>query len=129
MSDGDDVRYFDWVEYPHARVRVEMDKERGVPTRFVVQLERRVNGDWAEVVRFDHDPENPMGHDVVEDGLHMDVYRDGEKVRVKDDFPPVNLTQAPRYCIAYIEEHADVLLRRFEQWHNLTPGENGGKNP
>lgn len=60
-----------------------------------------------------------MGHDVVEEGLHMDVYRDEEKARVKDDFPTVPLTEAPRYCIAYIRENADALLRRFDQWHDL----------
>jgi hypothetical protein len=119
MADGDDVQYFDWLEYPHTRLRVEIDKEQGVPTRFVVQLERRVGDEWRQVVRFDHDPENPMGHDVVEEGLHMDIYRDGEKARVKDDFPPVPLTDAPRYCITYIRQNADQLLRRFDQWHDL----------
>jgi hypothetical protein len=114
------------VEYPHVRLCVDIDKRRSISTRFVVQLERRVNGDWFEVVRFD---ENPIGHDTIEEGFDRAVYRDGEKARVKDDFPPVNLTQAPRYCVAYIEEHGGVLLRRFEQWHNLTPGESGRKNP
>ncbi|WP_123622796.1 hypothetical protein [Halorubrum sp. CSM-61] len=123
------VEYRDWVEYPHARLRVEIVKESGVPTRFVVQLERRVDDDWRQVVRFDHDPENPMGHDITEEGLHMDVYRNGEKSRVKDDFPPVSLTRAPRYCIAYIEQHADPLLRRFETWHDLNQDPTGGTSP
>jgi len=125
MGDGD-VQYLDWVEYPHARLRVEIDKTAGVPTRFVVQLERRVDESWQQVVRFDHDPENPMGHDVTEEGLHMDVYRDGEKVRVKDDFPPVGLTRAPRYCIVYIGQYAETLLRRFEEWHDLNQGPTRG---
>jgi hypothetical protein len=56
-------------------------------------LERRVDDGWHEVVRFDHNPENLMGHDITEEGLHMDVYKFGEKARVKDDFPPVNLTE------------------------------------
>jgi hypothetical protein len=116
---GDDVQYFDWVEYPHARARVEIDKSEGRVTRFVVQLERLVNNEWSEVVRFDHEPENPNGHDITEEGLHMDVYRESEKARVKDDFPPVPLSDAPRYCITYIRKNADQLLRRFEQWHDL----------
>ena len=128
MSNGD-VQYFEWVEYPHARLRVEIDKTAGLPTRFVVQLERRADGSWWQVVRFDYEPENPMGHDITEEGLHMDVYRDGEKVRVKDDFPPVDLTHAPRYCIAYIEQYAGVLLRRFEKWHDLNQDPTGGRNP
>ncbi|GAA0716848.1 hypothetical protein J2744_000708 [Halorubrum trapanicum] len=128
MGNGD-VQYSEWVEYPHARLRVDIDKTAGVPTRFVVQLERRVDGSWRQVVRFDHESENPMGHDITDEGLHMDVYRDGEKVRVKDDFPPVDLTHAPRYCIAYIERHAGVLLRRFERWHDLSQEPSGGTSP
>jgi hypothetical protein len=116
---GDDVQYFDWGEDPHARVRVEIDKSEGHVTRFVVQLERSIGGEWSEVVRFDHEPENPMGHNITKEGLHMDVYRDGEKVRVKDDFPPVPLSDAPRYCIMYIRTNADQLLQRFDQWHDL----------
>ena len=123
------VEYRDWVEYPHARLRVEIVKEAGVPKRFVVQLERRVDDDWREVVRFDHDPENPMGHDITEEGLHMDVYKFGEKARVKDNFPPVSLTRAPRYCIAYIKQHADTLLGRFEKWHDLNQDPTGGRSP
>lgn len=115
-----DVHYFDWVEYPHARVRVEMDIKNGIPSQFVIQLERLVDGDWREVVRFDHEPDNPGGHDVTEEGIHMDVYRDGKKVGVKDDFPTVPLTDAPAYCIRYIETNAEALLRRFDTWHNLT---------
>jgi hypothetical protein len=51
----------------------------------------------------------------------MDVYRKGEKARAKDDFPTVPLTEAPRYCITYARRHADTLLQRFDQWHDLTP--------
>lgn len=54
------------------------------------------------MVRFDHEPENPMSHDTIEEGLHMDVDRDVKKVRVKDDFPPVALSDARQYCITYI---------------------------
>lgn len=124
-GDGGDVRYSDWVEYPHARLRVEIDKTRGDVTRFVVQLERRVGDEWRQVVRFDHDPDNPAAHNVDEEGLHMDVYRDGEKHHIEDNFPPVPLSYAPRYCIAYIEQHAGGLLRRFEQWHDLNQDPNG----
>ena len=63
------VEYRDWVKYPHARLRVEIMKEAGVPKQFVVQLERCVDDGWREVVWFDHDPENPMGHDITEEGL------------------------------------------------------------
>ena len=100
-----------------------------MPTRFVVQLERGIGDEWRQVIRFDHDPENPMGHDIAEDGVHMDVYRDGEKVRVKDDFPPVPLNHAPRYCITYTRENAARFLDRFEQWHDLNQDPAGERGP
>lgn len=58
-------------------------------TRFAGQLEYRLDEEWAEVVRFDYDPEGEQGHDVTTDGVHMDVYRDGEKVRSPEIFPPM----------------------------------------
>lgn len=59
------VEYRDWVGYSHARLCVEIAKEVGVPTRFVVQLECCVGDSWLEVVRFDHDPTNLMSHDIT----------------------------------------------------------------
>ncbi len=88
-------------------------------TRFLVQLEYWLDGEWLEDVRFDHNPNTGFGHDITEDGLHMDIYRDDQKYRMKDDFPPVELNRAPRYCTTYIREHADRLIRRFERWHNV----------
>ena len=31
------------------------------------------------MVRYDHDPASEFGHDATEEGLHIDVYRDGEQ--------------------------------------------------
>lgn len=116
MSNGD---HEEWIEYPYARIRFELDTDHGEPTRFVVQLEYEVAGDWRVVTRFDHDRHGEQAHDITEEGLHMDVYRDGEKHRVESGFPPVSLSHAPRYCKTYLETHADQFLRRFEQWHDL----------
>ena len=115
-----DVSYTDWIEYPNARLRVVIDIERGLPTLFVVQLEYQVDGEWEPVVRFDHNSANQFGHDITEEGLHMDIYRDGENRYVKTDFPTVPLSDAPKYAESYIRGQADQLLRRYEQWHNLT---------
>lgn len=132
-------RFTDWIEWPHSHLRVEIDKVRGTPVQFTVQLEYRlVNdnratiddlrddrdegrlGEWVPVVRFDHSSEGEMSHDIREEGLHMDIYRDGRKHLVKEDFPSVPLLHAVHYCETYIQDNADQLLRRFEQWHDLT---------
>lgn len=108
MSDPD-TAYTDWIEFPNAQIRFILDTN-GTPSQFLIQLEYRMERSWMTVVRFDHHPKSPNGHDITEEGLHMDVLRNGEKVRVKRDFPPVSLNRAPRYCVLYIKNNADQLL-------------------
>ena len=88
-------------------------------TRFAVQLEYRLDGDWAEIVRFDHDPEGKHGHDVTEEGVHMDVYRDGEKLRSEEIFPPMTANDALTFAEEHLNQHAERYIRRFEQWHGI----------
>lgn len=113
-----DKHYTIWIEWPDAQLRFILDTN-GIPSRFLIQLEYRVEDSWEPVVHFDHNPAAHDGHDIVEEGLHMDIYRDGEQYMTKTDFPPVQLSVAPRYCVSYIKNNADRLLRRYEQWHDL----------
>jgi hypothetical protein len=46
--------------------RIGYSHERGDVTRFVVQVEYRLDGDWHEVVRYDHGPASERGHDVTD---------------------------------------------------------------
>jgi len=121
-----DREYTAWVTYPYAQLRVELGVERGGVRWFVVQLEyNRRHGpcrddDWAQVARFDHHPEAGWGHDVVDEGLHLDLYRDGQKFDVERGFPPVPVNDAPAYCETFLYEHADHYLNQFERWHDLT---------
>lgn len=112
--------YFTWIEYPRLRIRTEFAKHRGDVTRFVVQLEYNARpdvleaDDWRQVARFDHDPAAPNGHDVTEEGLHMDVYSDGEKVAVARDFPEISPNGAIDFCEEFLYEQRDELLARFD---------------
>ena len=60
------------------QLRTAFSTERGTVTKFLMQLEYWLEGDWREVIRYDHDRDAPGGHDITEDGLHRDIYRDGE---------------------------------------------------
>lgn len=79
-----------WIRWPYARIRRELVTEQGEVRRFVAQLEYDVAAtptgqstpDWRTVARFDHDISGEQSHDVREEGLHMDIYRNGEKERV-----------------------------------------------
>jgi len=116
---------FAWVEWPYARIRRELDTEGGQIIRFVYQLEYNVDAtedglppnDWREVARFDHDIDGQ--HDVSEEGLHLDIYRDGKKYKTTRDFPNVPINQTPAFCMEYLQQNADYFIDRFERWHDV----------
>lgn len=116
-----------WIRWPYARIRRELDTERGEVRRFIAQLEYDIEAtptgenspEWRAVARFDHDSSGEQAHDIRDEGLHLDIYRNEEKYRVLTEFPPVPLDRAPRYCQEYLERYADRLLERFERWHDL----------
>jgi len=116
-----------WVRWPYARIRRELSVDEGMVTRFVFQLEYDIRAtptgentpEWRPVARFDHDVDGQQSHDVRDEGLHLDLYRDGEKYEVLTNFPPVSLPRTPRYAQEYLERHADRLLQQFEEWHDL----------
>lgn len=114
-----------YVQWPHTRIRRELDVHRGIPSRFVYQLEYDVDlatgnlnvNDWKQVARFDYDIDGQ--HDIQEEGLHLDVYRDGRKYRRTWDFPNIPVRDAPDFCESYLLKNAEALLARFENWHGI----------
>jgi len=106
------------------RQRVGIDLERGRVTRFVVQLEYLIDpqtDEWAVVVRYDHDAEGgtEATHDVTEDGLHIDIYRDGEKIDSHELTPPLPANDALNAAEEHLADHLEGYVRRFEQWHRI----------
>jgi len=109
-----------------ARRRLGIDVDRGQVRRFVVQLEYLVNPRpevWEPVVRYDHDVEGSTEatHDVTEEGLHIDIYRDGEKIDSHELTPPLPANDALNAAEDHLAEHLDGYIRRFEEWHGINP--------
>lgn len=102
------------------QLRTAFSTERGRVTRFMIQLEYWLNGDWREVARYDHDEAAPGGHDVTEDGVHRDVYRYGEKHRTEDVSPPIPANEAFDYAEEDLRENVERFIKRFEKWHGVT---------
>lgn len=100
-----------------ARKRLGYSHDRGHVTRFVVQLEYRLGGEWVEVVRSDHDEEGEFAHDVTDEGLHLDVFRDGEKVDTDQLTGPLPADVGFTLAEEHLAEHAERYVTRFEQWH------------
>jgi hypothetical protein len=85
-------------------------------TLFVVQFE---DGEWAIVVRSNHDPEREHGYDVAEKGVYLDVYRDEEKYRSEERFPPMQPSEALTYAKDQIPMQPERYGTRFEEWHEI----------
>lgn len=107
-----------------SQIRSGTTVEDGEVAKFVRQLEYRVGDDVLEVVRYDHDPDAPGGHNVTEEGLHMDVYRDGEKIRAEQIAPPEPAGRALTRAEEHLAENIEQFVKRFETWHNLNQNPN-----
>ena len=100
------------------RIRVGFDRSENEVERFVVQLEYQHDNAWHPVVRYDHDGtgHSEAAHDITEEGLHIDIYRHGEK-------------HATEY-IARVGDGAEGLNRAEEHLtsnlHDLSIGTNDG---
>lgn len=116
-----------WIDWPYARIRRELDVHGGRVNSFTVQLEYDLaafspdshGADWRVVARFDHDAISPGGHDVTEEGLHLDIYRHGARYERLWGFPTLPAGRAMRYAEATLRARGARLISRFEQWHGV----------
>ncbi|NUC74960.1 hypothetical protein HTZ84_22100 [Haloterrigena sp. SYSU A558-1] len=125
MSDELWTVWEDWeAGYPEppSRIQMRIKTSDGLLTEFCVQLEYNMTSTvperspfWMQVARFDHNVALYRGHDVRHEGLHMDIYGNGEKVDVLHDFPEVPLEEAPKWCRGFLEAKREQLLQNFEQ--------------
>ncbi|RQH03198.1 DUF7718 family protein [Natrarchaeobius oligotrophus] len=123
MSDG--LREYD-REYETpishcARKRLGYNRTEDEITRFVVQLEYELESGWTTVVRYDHDVKSEFGHDVSEEGVHIDIYRDGEKYRTEYVAPPMPARHALDRAEDHLANNLVNFIRRFEEWHEIRP--------
>lgn len=101
------------------QLRTAFSTERGTVVRFVVQLEYWLDGEWCEVVRYDHNGDAPSGHDITQTGLHRDCYRDGEKYRVEQVTGPIPANEGFNAAEEDLHENAERYIRRYELWHEV----------
>jgi len=101
------------------QLRLGFSKDRGTVTKFMVQLEYWLDGEWQTVVRYDHDHAAEGGHDVTEEGLHRDIYREGAKIRSEEVTGPLPANKAFEYAEEDLKERVERYVRRFEKWHGV----------
>ena len=90
-------------------------------TQFVVQLEYLVEDDWLPVVRYDHDPgaAPDVAHDVTVEGLHIDIYREGEKHATEYITGPLPAAEALDHAEDHLAKNLYRFIRRYQEWHGI----------
>ena len=97
-------------------------------TRFRVQLEHHVVDEWQQIVDSDHNPASDVGHDATEEGVHLDVYRGGDRIDRTQLFGSTTPENALTIADDHIKENYERYVRDYRQWlrnqnqsGNLTP--------
>lgn len=85
-------------------------------TRFRVQLEHHVVDEWQQIVGSAHNPNAETGHDVTAEGVHLDIYRDGERVDREQLFDPTTPSNALDIADDHIKENYEQYVRDYRQW-------------
>jgi hypothetical protein len=122
---ADDPREYD-TEYTRPlpgplQERIGFSTDRGDVSRFFVQLEYNVDDEWVEVVRYDHDPAAPdeVAHDVAKEGLHVDIYCEGEKHATEFITGPLPPGLALDHAEDHLAKNLKRYVKRFEEWHGI----------
>ena len=103
--------------------RTAFTTERVEVARFMVQLQYWHDGEWWEIVRYDHDCDAESGHDITTEGLHCDVCCDGEKIRTEQVSAPIPADQGFDYVEDGLVQNTEEYIKRFETWHEIRNGD------
>ena len=106
-----------------AQIRTELGITRGDVDWFMVQLEYNEqpspleDDDWQPVARFDHHPHMSWGHDIEKEGLHCDIYENGERAEREYYYYDFPVNDAPEWCEDHLKMYAGFYLDQYEVWH------------
>jgi len=121
-----EIRYPKPVDLPYLRLRFVLETSGGSPVKFLIQLEYNLQmvskypDTWQAFARFDHNPQSKKGHDIEQEGLHMDLIdADGTRCDVKRGFDSIPLDRAPEYCEGFLLERAEELAEDFERRNGI----------
>jgi hypothetical protein len=117
---------------------VGFDREHGRIPRFLVQLHYQADTApvrWESIARMDHNETAALGHNVYQEGLHVDVSRrDARTVHLDVSHAPLSPNRGAviRGCVDYFRQYAGYFVDVFEG--DRSPGgpprwSDGGDSP
>lgn len=116
------MEYVQSVHAPIVRRRTVVETEQGEVLSFCIQLEFNHAPEygepdqWEYIARFDHKPASLDGHDIRQEGLHLDIRDPRGEDKKYTNFPPVEVTHAPDYAENYLEKNYVGICERYTGW-------------
>lgn len=95
---------------------VMYDEQGALVTRFVVQLQIMtdpVDSRWETFAQIDHEPNNPSGHNLHKEGIHVDIYHTDRTTTTLHPISsglPADHKKLMYSCAEYLNDHAKWFL-------------------
>lgn len=103
------------------QLTVGFDRHRDRILRFLVQLQYQPadeSGQWRAIARMDHNEIEATGHDVYQEGLHVDVERRSSPslhLAFSGVTPPQRSGVLIRECVEYFRHETDYFVDVYEE--------------
>jgi hypothetical protein len=101
-------------------ITIGFDQSQGHIPRFLVLLHYQTSkspGNWTEIARMDHNETPNQGHDVYQEGLHVDIARRSERavhLQIRHGPLPSNRGVVLRACVEYLRDEAEYFIDVYE---------------
>lgn len=135
---GYDVSKVVGTSTPNCVLTVGFDRQSNHIPRFIVQLHYYIDINpvqWEAIARMDHNETAALGHDIYQEGLHIDTARQSQPpVKLHPSHGPLPTSRGTviRACTDYLDANADYFIDVYEG--KVSPGSpprwpDGGNTP
>jgi len=115
-------------------IGVGFARQQGDVTRFLVDLqytESILSPDYTQIARIDHNPGSPAGHDIRNEGIHIDARRkhgQNEKYYPAYSHIPSDLGDVIKASADYLGRNASFFVKFYEGSHRPTDAPRWGSD-
>lgn len=101
-------------------ITVGFDKQGNHIPRFLVRLHYAIKFlpiNWTSIARFDHNEKSASGHNIYDEGLHIDIKRKSAgdlTIHPSHNPIPPNRGTVIRACVTYFQREADYFRDVYE---------------
>jgi hypothetical protein len=102
-------------------ITIGFDRQQSHIPRFLVFLHYQTSTapvNWTEIARMNHNETSSQGHDVYQEGLHVDAARRSKQtvhLQLRHARLPLNRGKIVRRCTEYLREEADYFIDVYKE--------------